>query len=81
MTPEFEGDLHVNEGTWFELCSSIFSHSCWGLKKWWFYWIEIKGVHKAHTCFQGDGGVMFGAIATVVAVESDAHVWNISNGV
>jgi hypothetical protein len=69
---EFGGDLPVNEVTWPELAH-------WYLVT----FIEVKksgdpsGLRpKEHKtlvrCLQGDGGVLFGAAAIIVAVESDA---------
>ncbi len=71
---EFGGDLPVNEVTWPELAHRYLvtlievkvSGDPSGLKS--------KERKRLVRCLQGDGGVLFGAAAIVVAVESDAQV-------
>jgi hypothetical protein len=74
LTLEFEGDLHVNEVTWFELAHQYLVTL-----------VEVKtngdliGLRPEECirlieCLQGDGGVLFGAIVMVVAIESDVQV-------
>jgi hypothetical protein len=81
MTLEFEGDLHVNEVTWFELTHQYLVTLVEVKKSGDLTGLRPEERMRLIGCLQGDGGVLFGATVMVVAIESDAQVWNASNGV
>jgi hypothetical protein len=72
MTPKFEGDLPMNEVTWFEL-----AHRTWSLllrlkKSGNLTGLKPKEHRRLINCLQGDSNVLFQTTSTVVAVENDA---------
>ncbi|CAK9189533.1 unnamed protein product [Sphagnum troendelagicum] len=71
---EFGGDLPVNEVTWPELAHQYLVTLIQVLKSGYPSGLRAEERKRFIRCLQRDGGVLFGAAATVVAVESDAQV-------
>ncbi|CAM6010122.1 unnamed protein product [Sphagnum balticum] len=74
VIPEFGGDLPVNEVTWPELAHRYLVTLIEVKKSGDPSGLRPEERRRLIRCLQGDGGVLFGAAATVVAVESDAQV-------
>ncbi len=71
---EFGGDLPVNELTWPELAHQYLIAFIQGKKSGNPSGLRPEERKRFIRCLQRDGGVLFGAAATIVAVESDAQV-------
>ncbi len=71
---EFGGDLPANEVTWPELAHQYLVTLIQVKKSGYPSGLRPEERKRFIRCLQRDGGVLFGAAATVVAVESDAQV-------
>jgi hypothetical protein len=74
MTLEFEGDLPMNEVTWFELV-----HHTWSLllklkKSGNLTGLRPKEHRRLIKCLQEHNDMLFQTATAIIAVESDAHV-------
>ncbi len=75
---EFGGDLHVNEVTWLELAHQYLVTLIEVKKSGDPSGLRPKERKRLVRCLQGDGGVLFGASAVVVAIERDVkECWSI----
>ncbi len=72
MTPKFESDILVNEVTWPKLAHQYLVTFVEVKKSGDLTRLKPKECIRLIRCLQGDGGVMFGAVAMIVIIESDA---------